>query len=218
MLTGIIQKLSLISIFGRLQRTGWIAFFVLAWLPFFGVAFLGWEPTLILVAYFLDRLIYLFFYFIIDVVMLKRTKNLDANKLVRNFFVLVVCCYFLLQLGGLVISMSNLFESQNSINELIQISIAIFILYGIQCINALFKLDPYEWKSNFFITGSGSVFIAGSIFLVALIGSVFLVSTIKNSLFANFFGTGYGILIFIFTLLRIVSDLAFFYLLGRKSS
>lgn len=217
MVGSIFQKFSLAVVFGRLKTTGWIAFILLGILPFFGVIFLSWEPSIILAGYFADRIIYLLFYFLTDVIMFTRSGKFTGTELGKKVFSALVSIYIMLQFFALIADIAGIFTSQEMLNELISLTAAIFLLYGIQFVLSLKQIKPSEWKSDLITQYGRMVFLSGAIFMISFVGGVFLVPIIRDSFLSSFFVNGYGIIIFMFTILRMASDMIFFMFSGQGS-
>ncbi|TNE74294.1 hypothetical protein EP331_02010 [bacterium] len=215
MLQGIFNRLAAFTLFAQLQKTGWAAFVLLGFLPFIGVVFLGWSVEVVLLSYFIDRLVYIFYLFLADEIHRIRSRRFIVQDFVRTFIVFLVVMYMLLQFVGLIASLTGALKNASITTELIQVLVSIAVLYGIPWAQSFWKTDSAKWEFQFFRQSVGLVLVSGATFMIAFIGGVFLVNTIRDTFLASFFKNGYGIVIFIFVLLRLSTD-AFFFTIKRK--
>jgi|GEM_PF-5189788 hypothetical protein len=216
MIVSLLGKLSGLVLFSRLRQSSLAAFIVLSFLPFLGVIWFDWEPIHILAAYFIDRLLYLLFFQITNIGMqIRGRKNGLAGRIFRIFFELFVGGYMLLGLLFFVLSLSgDFFKSTTFYYEFFQLTVAIALLYLIPCVQTLRLESPETWKSKDVVHTVGIVLLSGAVFMISFVGGVMLIPVFSNSFFSSFFGSGYGIVMFLFVLLRMVSDMLFFKILG----
>lgn len=216
MFVSLINKLSGLVLFSRLRQSSFTAFILLSFLPFAGVVWFNWDPLFLIAAYFIDRLCYLLFFQITHIIMRVRSRKKGlAGHIIRALFELFVGGYMLLGLLFFVLSLSgDVFDDSSTLSDLIETTIAIAILYLIPCVQTLRYESPDKWNPKDGIQTIGIVFLSGAVFMLSFVGGVMLIPTVAESFLSSFFITGYGIVIFLFVVLRIVSDLLFFKLLG----
>lgn len=208
--TSTIRYLSGAVIFGQMRAMGWIGFFLIAFLPFIGVRFLDWHPGMLLTGYVIDRIVYLLFFFAMESVMMARSGRLTSSSFVRELLVVLVMSYMLLQFFGLIVSLTGIANSMEGLREIFALTIAMFVIYGLQFVSALRTDDAKDWEPKVFKEGVVLVILTGFTILFSLVIGVALTVALKNSMFADFFDTGYGVVIFLFVVIRLVSDVWFF--------
>jgi len=206
----ILSRLSQIVLFSNLKSSGLTIFILLSGLPFVGFWFFGWSPQVLFVSYFIDRLIYLLFYFLYESVVGFKSKIMEGKDFVRLLFVYLVSSYMLLQLLGLLLMLFGSLFEENWWIEIQQVSAAIFLLYGFQWITSL-KSQNYEaWKPTFFKQTVGIILISGATLMISLVAGVFLRNVIDRTFLATFFKSGLGIMLFVFIGIRFMIDAWFF--------
>jgi hypothetical protein len=205
--------------FGELRKTGLTAFFLLGLFPFFGVILLGWNPAIILAGYFIDRIVYLLFCFIYDVILLARSSQSEnkLKRLVQALFVFLVSAYLLIQFFGLIVSIAGLLDQPDTTQDLITLLIAIIILYSIPFIGGLKNINKLPQSPHSLNHYVGIVMISAALFMISFVGGVFLVPVLREHVLGYFFKNGYGIIIFLFVALRMITDIFFFSFNAKKS-
>jgi len=207
---GILSRLSQIVLFSNLKSSGLTIFILLSGLPFVGFWFFGWSPQVLFISYFIDRLIYLLFYFLYESVVGLKSKKMEGKEFVRLTFIYLVSSYMLLQfLGLLMMLFGSLFE-ESSWLEIQQVSAAIFLLYGFQWITSLKSQNIEAWKPTFFKQTVGIILISGATLMISLVAGIFLRNVIDGTFLAPFFKSGLGIMLFAFIGIRFMIDAWFF--------
>lgn len=216
----LLQKLSLMFMFGELRKTGLTAFFLLGIFPFFGVILFGWNPAIILAGFFIDRVIYLLFCFIYDVILLAKSseKGDKLRKLIQALFVYLVSSYMLIQFFGLIVSIAGLLDQPDTVQDLTTLLIAIIILYSIPFISGLRDISKIPQSPHSLNHYVGIVLISAAIFMISFVGGVFLVPALQDHALGYFFKSGYGVVIFLFVSLRLIVDIFFFSFKQKKST
>lgn len=197
-------------ILGQLRSVGLLFFITFSFVPFIGVRLFGWDPVMMLVAYFLDRVVYLIFYAIMNRIMLSRAKVQEKGSVLREIMVVSICSYMMIQFGAFIFSLGGTLELQEQIYELGIIFICIVLFYGFMFFRGLQNTDPASWKDQVFVNAVGITLLSAFIGMISFSSAIFLRQFAEGSFAASFFGTGYGIMIFVFVILRLISDLIFF--------
>jgi hypothetical protein len=214
LILGILSRLSQIVLFSNLQSSGLTIFILLSGLPFIGFLFFGWSPQVLFISYFIDRLIYLFFYFLYESVTGFKSKKLSGKEFGRLLIVYLVSSYMLLQLLGLLLMLFSYLFDESSWLEIQQVSAAIFLLYGFQWITSIKNQNNEDWKPTFFKQTVGIVLLSGATLMISLVAGVFLRNVIDGTFLASFFKSGLGIMLFVFIGIRFLIDAWF---LSRKA-
>jgi len=210
LLLGILSRLSQIVLFSSIKSSGLTIFILLSGLPFLGFWFFGWSPQVLFISYFIDRIIYLLFYFLHESVVGFKSKKMEGKDFVRLLFVYLVSSYMLLQLFGLLMMLFGSLFEENWWIEIQQVSAAIFLLYGFQWITSLKSQNYEEWKPTFFKQTVGIILISGATLMISLVAGVFLRNVIDGTFLATFFKSGLGIMLFAFIGIRFMIDAWFF--------
>jgi len=210
LLLGILSRLSQIVLFSSIKSSGLTIFILLSGLPFLGFWFFGWSPQVLFISYFIDRIIYLLFYFLHESVVGFKSKKMEGKDFVRLLFVYLVSSYMLLQLLGLLMMLFGSLFEENWWIEIQQVSAAIFLLYGFQWITSLKSQNYEEWKPTFFKQTVGIILISGATLMISLVAGVFLRNVIDGTFLATFFKSGLGIMLFAFIGIRFMIDAWFF--------
>jgi len=210
LLLGILSRLSQIVLFSSIKSSGLTIFILLSGLPFLGFWFFGWSPQVLFISYFIDRIIYLLFYFLHESVVGFKSKKMEGKDFVRLLFVYLVSSYMLLQLLGLLMMLFGSLFEENWWIEIQQVSAAIFLLYGFQWITSLKSQNYEEWKPTFFKQTVGIILISGATLMISLVAGVFLRNVIDGTFLATFFKSGLGIMLFVFIGVRFMIDAWFF--------
>lgn len=142
--------------------------------------------------------------------MLRRARIDEKPSVVREIFVVAVCSYMMLQFGAFIFSLGGTLELDEQIQELGIILSCIVLFYGFMFFRGLQTTEPASWKDNTFINAIGITLLSGFIGMIAFSSAIFLTQFADGTFAATFFGTGYGIMIFVFVMLRLISDLIFF--------
>lgn len=209
--TTVSKYLSGIVIYGKMRTSGWIGFLLVTSLPFVGVRFFDWLPGLILASYVLDRIVYVVFYFGFETLMLYRSSGrLKPRLFLRELLSLIVICYLLVQLFALTATLTGIFTSWGMVSELGTMAGVICLHYGGQFILSILSAKPANWKPRVANEGVRIVILTSVTIMVSLILGIFLTVAIKDTMLAPFFGNGYGIVMFLFVLIKLVSDLLYF--------
>lgn len=143
-------------------------------------------------------------------IMLRRARIDEKPSVVREIFVVAVCSYMMLQFGAFIFSLGGTLELDEQIQELGIILSCIVLFYGFMFFLGLQTTEPASWKDNTFINAIGITLLSGFIGMIAFSSAIFLTQFADGTFAATFFGTGYGIMIFVFVMLRLISDLIFF--------
>jgi hypothetical protein len=210
MLLGLLQQLAGLSIYSQLKISGWISFIILGFLPFFGVVFFEWSVEIVLLSYFFDRIIYLFYLFLADEIHRFKASGFNVSKGLKNGFIWLVSSYMLLQFVGLIASLTGAFQQSNLRSELIQILGSLFIFYGIPWLQSVWKADSRAWQNQIQKQSIPIILLSAFTFMFAFFSGIFLRNSIEGTFLAGFFKNGYGIVIFVFVFLRFLTDAYFF--------
>ena len=210
MLSGILNRIATFAIFSQISSTGWLGFVLLSFLPFFGYTVLGWNHGIIISSFFIDRMIFVFFYFLANTYHMQKSNRSKSQSLFKDFFVFLVSSYMLLQFLALVLSLSGLLNDFKLTHELYEMSISIFVVYLIQWLLSLRTVDSNKWEGN---VGTKAVLITISsafIFMVSFFLGVFLKRPLQGTFLGAFFQTGYGVIIFCIMSFRLMFDVVSF--------
>lgn len=218
MLARILQKLSFIVVLGRLNTIGFFGYILLSFIPFIGVTLLGWDPVMILIGYFVDRIIYLLFLWLMNRIMLKKSNRLKTHSSFKDLLVILVGSYMLLQFGALFYSFGGTLEPEEQLNELAAITVCIVFFYGYQFYVGLQSINPHSWVNNILTQTIGIVLLSGFLALSSLFLAIFLAQSVNGTFAGSFFQSGYGIMIFVFIAFRLVSDFLFFSFFSNSQS
>lgn len=210
MLLGFLQQLAGLSIYSQLKFSGWISFVILGFLPFFGVVLFGWSVEIVLLSYFLDRMIYLFYLFLADEIHRFKTSGFMVSKGIKNAFIWLVSSYILLQFVGLIASLTGAFQQPDLRSELIQIVGSLLILYGVPWFQSVWKTDSRAWQNQIQKQTIPIVLLSAFTIMIAFVSGIFLRNSIEGIFMVGFFKNGFGIVIFVFVFLRFLTDAFFF--------
>lgn len=217
MISGILNRLAAFAIFTQLSSTGWIGFVLLSFLPFFGYTLLGWNHAIILSSFFIDRIVFVFFFLLAEKYHLAKSNRLDKNSLFKDVFAFLVTSYMLLQFLGLILSLTGLLREMSLTQELLEMTFSIFIVYLVQWLISLKQTKSELWVRQA-LTRCVTITISSAfIFMIAFFAGVFLKSSVDGTFLANFFQTGYGIIIFVMMSLRLLFDVISFKLNKSKA-
>ncbi len=210
MIMGILQQLAGLSIYSQLKFSGWLSFIILGFLPFLGVVFFGWSVEIVLLSYFLDRIIYLFYLFLADEVHHFKALGFNVSKSLKNGFIWLVSSYLMLQFVGLIASLTGSFQQPGLRVELVQIIGALFILYAVPWFQSVWKTDSSAWQNQTQKQTVPIVLLSTFTFMIAFFSGIFLRNSIEGTFLAGMFKNGYGIIIFVFVLIRFLTDAFYF--------
>lgn len=207
MLSGILKRFTSIAILSQTKTSGWIPFLFISLLPFWGYIFFDWHQGVILASFFIDRFLYVIFLFFVDQIHVFKAQKWSVTFLFQNLLQFAVIGYFIIGVGFFIIQLTGISDDNLLIQDILEISITLFILYGYHSYLSIKNDDSSKWKSNHTSSLVILVFSTVGSFLIAFFLGVFLVMPLKGTYLGVFFNSGYGVIIFFITSFRMIFDL-----------
>lgn len=200
-------RLSGITIFHQLSGAGWGVFVLLSFLPFIGVAWLGWSAGFVMAAFFIDRIVFLAFRAAWQWRMMK--GDTGSNK-ARMVVITGVAGYMLLQMLGLVATFTDIAQAPDLGGRFLEILIPTVLLYGFFFFRGVMAGGHAGDNGKYMPELVTFVLVNAGVFLVAFVGGIFLVRPLDGTFLGSFFQSGYGVVIFLLVFLRLLADALLF--------
>lgn len=206
-IASMVLRLSGMAIFHQLSGLGWGVFVLLSFLPFVGVAWLGWSAGLVMAAFFVDRIVFLIFKAAWQWRLMK--GDTGSNK-VRMVVITGVAGYMLLQMLGLVATFTDIARAPDLGRQLLELLIPTVLLYGFFFFRAVMAGTNTGDDGKYLPELVTFVLVNAGVFLVAFVGGIFLVRPLDGTFLGSMFQSGYGVVVFLVVFLRLLVDSLFF--------
>lgn len=204
--SGVLVRLSQIMLFSEARRFGLPVLLLITLIPYFGFVFLGWGAEIVFAGYFVDRIIYLIFFYLDDVVHGFRSGNLNSKGFFRLTFIFLVSTYMILQLLGLVFMLFSSVLNTLITTDLLYLLICFILIYGFQFLMSQKNGVIEHWESRYLERTVGMILLAAVTIMVPLFAGVFLRGLIPQEWLSILFKSGLEIMLFLFLCFRFAAE------------